>query len=587
MLMATNASMDFAKQFATKLAPAIESPIAIASFPMVLCRRGLDIISFVSSDESKAQSLQTELAQIEFRSDQLVDGIAEITPEANPTILVIDASKRKDGSIALFAFKPNASETLLRTLIASVRSELETEWKATREEISPAAPPHDEYAESFIEQVTQDFEELTWFRQSHQFADLYTVKASSVDVAHSCVAPMAQVIQAESLLFLEIFGLHEQNSLEPSRLHLLAGPEVEFSAWQLDQLTKNLLDQGRTSPILLDRSRDKLFLDRFPFIQNGMLTVVAKGDRIFGWLIAINKLPPSHSAAQTDCTGQKNVETEDWNRTRFGTFEAGLLTTAANMLASQASNSELFAAQEALTKGLVLAVINAIDAKDCYTAGHSERVASFALCIAKKMGLPAIECDRIHMAGLLHDVGKIGIPDSVLKKPDKLTDDEFEIIKSHPFIGYSILRHLTSIDYVLPGVLLHHEAYDGSGYPQGLKGNDIPLMARILAVCDAFDAMTSTRPYRQALPLEKAAFILRTDSYKSWDGEIVEVLFDCIRDGIIAPGKVAWSNTLQREPISNPIDAQDLLSCPIKPPALGTPQFGFPADSSACLGSRT
>lgn len=579
MPFTTNKSIDFAKQFASKLAPALESAIAIASFPIVVGRPGLDIISMVSSEESKAQSLQTELANIEFRPDQLVDGIAEITQSPNLTVLVIDASERQDASVALFAFKPDVSSGLLRTLITSVHSQQEAEWKANREVASPAAPPHDEYAESFIEQVTQDFEELTWFRQSHQFADLYTVNASSVEVAHTCVAPMAQVIQAESLLFLEVFGANAQNTLEPSRLHLLAGPEVEFSAWQLDQLTQNLVDQGRTSPILLDRSRDKLILDRFPFIQNCMLTVVAKGERVFGWLIAINKYSP------IDNPSQSKEPLEDWNRVRFGTFEAGLLTTAANMLASQASNSELFAAQEALTKGLVLAIINSIDAKDCYTAGHSERVASFAQCIAKRMGLSAKECDRIHMAGLLHDVGKIGIPDSVLKKPDKLTNEEFEIIKSHPFIGYSILRHLTNIDYVLPGVLLHHEAFDGTGYPQGLKGRDIPLMARILAVCDAFDAMTSTRPYRQALPLEKAAFILRSDSYKTWDGEIVEVLFECIRAGVITPGKVAWANMLDREPISDPVDVPDLISCPLKPPAIATPQLSFPTDASTCLGS--
>jgi len=579
MLSTTNESLNFAKKFASKLAPALESAIAIGSFPVVLGRPGLDILSIVSSEESQAQSLQAELAKMEFRADQLIDGIAEITHEPNLTVLVIDASKRQDASLALFAIKPNVSSSLLRTLITSVHSQLEVEQKANRDVAAPAAPPHEEYAESFIEQVTQDFEELTWFRQSHQFADLYTVNASSVEVAHTCVAPMAKVIQAESLLFLEVFGSNAPNSLEPSRLHLLAGPEVDFSAWQLDQLTQNLVDQGRTSPILLERSRDRLILDRFPFIENCMLTVVAKGDRVYGWLVAINKY------SQSDKPSQAKPSLEDWNRLRFGTFEAGLLTTAANMLASQASNSELFSVQEALTKGPVLAIINAIDAKDCYTAGHSERVASFAQCIAKRMGLSAKECDRIHMAGLLHDVGKIGIPDSVLKKPDKLTDEEFEIIKTHPFIGYSILRHLTNIDYVLPGVLLHHEAFDGSGYPQGLQGHDIPLMARILAVSDAFDAMTSTRPYRKALPLEKAAFILRTDSYKTWDGDIVEVLFECIRNGIITPGKVAWANMLDREPISDPIDIPDLISCPLKPPALGTPPLRFPTDVSNCLGS--
>ena len=272
-----------------------------------------------------------------------------------------------------------------------------------------------------------------------------------------------------------------------------------------------------------------------------MLTIVAKGDRVYGWLIAANKLP---STASLSSSNDGEYELDD---DRFGTFEAGLMTTAANILASQASNSELFAAQEELTKGLVSAIINAIDAKDCYTAGHSERVASFAHCVATRMGLPKRDCDRIHMAGLLHDVGKIGIPDSVLKKPGKLTDEEFAIIKTHPTIGHSILKHLANIEYVLPGVLLHHEAFDGSGYPEGRRGDEIPPMARILAVCDAFDAMTSTRPYRTAMPLEKAMSILQAESRKTWDAEIVDFFLECIADGEITPGQVASIAAMNRD----------------------------------------
>lgn len=289
-----------------------------------------------------------------------------------------------------------------------------------------------------------------------------------------------------------------------------------------------------------------------------MLTIVAKGDRVYGWLIAANKI---ESATPLSPSGDSEY---DLGYSRFGTFEAGLLTTAANILASQASNSELFAAQEELTKGLVLAIINAIDAKDGYTAGHSERVASFAQCVAARMGLPKRECDRIHMAGLLHDVGKIGIPDSVLKKPGKLTDEEFAIIKKHPTIGHSILKHLANIEYVLPGVLLHHEAFDGSGYPEGRKGEEIPPMARILAVCDAFDAMTSTRPYRTALPLEKAMSILQAESRKTWDAEIVQTFLDCIADGEITPGQAASLAETNRDCIC-PNSASNVAMIPSSP----------------------
>jgi HD-GYP domain-containing protein (c-di-GMP phosphodiesterase class II) len=146
------------------------------------------------------------------------------------------------------------------------------------------------------------------------------------------------------------------------------------------------------------------------------------------------------------------------------------------------------------------------------------------------MGLSADECERVFMAGVLHDVGKIGVPDAILSKPGKLTDFEFEIVKQHPRIGFEILEHLKQLNYVLPGVLHHHEAYDGSGYPSGLVGEDIPLHGRILAVADAYDAMTSNRPYRSGMPHAKAEAILRAEAGKTWDSKIVEVFLECLAE---------------------------------------------------------
>jgi HD-GYP domain-containing protein (c-di-GMP phosphodiesterase class II) len=541
----TNFSLDFSREFASKLVPAFQSPFAIGSIQRASDTVRIDLLEHSGPEDSYEQSLQSDLDQLAFLPKFSPVGIATISIEPNRAILAIDASERRDGSIALFLFAPDASDTLIETLVTAVRSQVEFAFEKSSDSSDSCASRYEEGTESFIEQITQDFEELTWLRQSHRFADLYSVKASSVELAHTCVSSMTQVIQAESLLFLEISGLNVQSTVAPSKIHVLAGPPVDFTAWELDQWLHELTERGRTSPILLDSSVDARWLKRFPHIRNCMLTVVSKGERIFGWLIAINKLIPIGPTSD-----QERKSFADLYRPRFGTFEAGLLTTAANMLASQASNSELFAAQEELTKGLVLAIINAIDAKDCYTAGHSERVASFSHAIASRMGLTPKECDRIHMAGLLHDVGKIGIPDSILKKPDKLTDEEFQFVKAHPVIGYSILKHLNSIDYVLPGVLYHHEAFNGSGYPQGLQGNAIPLMARILAVSDAFDAMTSTRAYRKALSLEEAMQILGNGSSKTWDTEIVNVLFECIRDEIILPGKVAVAMMVSRNPIS-------------------------------------
>ena len=153
---------------------------------------------------------------------------------------------------------------------------------------------------------------------------------------------------------------------------------------------------------------------------------------------------------------------------------------------------------------MVMAFSEALDAKDQYTAGHSRRVMEYSVGIAQHMKLPENEIERVKKAALLHDIGKIGIPDIVLHKAAKLTEEEFAVIKSHTEIGATILKSIKSFKDFVPSVYHHHERYDGKGYPHGIKGEKIPLHARIIAVADTFDAMTSNRPYRKAFPLETA-----------------------------------------------------------------------------------
>jgi HD-GYP domain-containing protein (c-di-GMP phosphodiesterase class II) len=140
----------------------------------------------------------------------------------------------------------------------------------------------------------------------------------------------------------------------------------------------------------------------------------------------------------------------------------------------------------------------AIDAKDPYTRGHSERVALFSVAIARELGLDEKSVERVQIAGLLHDVGKIGIADVVLRKPERLTEAEYAIIKGHPALGASIMGPIRQLKDIIPGMRHHHEALDGTGYPDGLAGGEIPLMARVIAVADTFDAMTSDRLYQKA-----------------------------------------------------------------------------------------
>ncbi len=159
---------------------------------------------------------------------------------------------------------------------------------------------------------------------------------------------------------------------------------------------------------------------------------------------------------------------------------------------------------EKLYNSLILAFVNAIDAKSPWTKGHSERVTAYAISIAKEMGLKEKEIETLRIAALLHDIGKIGTYDVILDKPGKLTDEEFALIRMHPVRGEEILRPIGQLQSLLPIIRHHHERIDGKGYPDGLKGEEIPLLARIICIADSFDSMTSDRPYRPAPPKEYA-----------------------------------------------------------------------------------
>lgn len=172
-----------------------------------------------------------------------------------------------------------------------------------------------------------------------------------------------------------------------------------------------------------------------------------------------------------------------------------------------------------------------IDAKDSYTNGHSKRVATYTKLIAEKMGYEGDELDRIYYVALLHDCGKIGVPDSILRKPGRLTDEEFEIIKSHTVHGGEILSHFKSLENAGEGALYHHERYDGKGYPEGKAGEDIPLIARMICVADSFDAMNTNRVYRNKLTKEHIIEELESNKGRQFDPRIADIMLKLIKDG--------------------------------------------------------
>ena len=177
--------------------------------------------------------------------------------------------------------------------------------------------------------------------------------------------------------------------------------------------------------------------------------------------------------------------------------------------------------------GIVQCLSTAIDAKDSYTCGHSERVARIAVRLGEVMNLSRGETSDLYLAGLLHDVGKIGIRDEVLCKPGPLTPEEEEHIQEHPIIGERIISSVTRLAYLRPGVRGHHERFDGKGYPDGLAGGAIPPIARILAVADSCDAMMSARRYRPALAPAQIEELFRDGSGKQWDPKVVHCFFAC------------------------------------------------------------
>ncbi len=249
-------------------------------------------------------------------------------------------------------------------------------------------------------------------------------------------------------------------------------------------------------------------------------------------------------------TGSENmlglmVATNIIDKADFDSTDVKLFNTVAHQCAVFMENERLFGDLKELFIGALKALTSSIDAKDQYTRGHSERVAFISRWIAERLAetrpLSDEQIHKIYLAGLLHDVGKIGVNETVLRKKGKLTEDEFELIKSHPRIGASILSEIKQMKGIVPGVLCHHERIDGKGYPKGLAGDRIPLIGKIISLADAFDAMTSRRGYREAMSIKRALVEIEKGIGTQFDEEVARVflnsdirkLWNIIQDGFI------------------------------------------------------
>lgn len=208
---------------------------------------------------------------------------------------------------------------------------------------------------------------------------------------------------------------------------------------------------------------------------------------------------------------------------RFFMGDVKLISALAKQVAIVTRNARLFKEVRSLFLNLVKSLISIVEAKHKYTKGHSERVHAISCFLGKQIGLRKNARDVLHWASLFHDVGKISVPDAILNKPGKLTKEEFAVIRQHPVVGYNVLSHIEQLHEALPGIRHHHEKLDGSGYPDALEGDEIPITARIIAVADVYDALTSTRSYRPAMPTSKALEIMREGSGKHFDPRILRL----------------------------------------------------------------
>jgi HD-GYP domain-containing protein (c-di-GMP phosphodiesterase class II) len=365
-------------------------------------------------------------------------------------------------------------------------------------------------------QIGTDYEQLAFLRTLAEYLDMSEASHGTWHVAKTLLPLLASVVQAESLVL--VAAAHEKENASES---CVDGPVTWVGPVRLStDACRRFVERHRSAavgqPVINNHLAGTAEGNEFPGVHKFLMVSVAKGSRSFGWLIAIN-----HAHQQRPAHDNPLWELSQFE---FGSVEAGVLSAVASMLATHAHNVELFREKEGLLIGIVRAMVSAIDAKDPYTCGHSERVALVARFLGRKLELDESDCERIYLAGLLHDLGKLGVPDAILGKPGPLSEAETEEIRVHPERGWAILQDLDPLKHLVPGILCHHEHYDGTGYPDGLAGEAIPLIARVLAAADSYDAMVSDRPYRRGMPHAKVERVLRDGSGTQWDPKVIDAL---------------------------------------------------------------
>ncbi|MEN6452572.1 MAG: HD-GYP domain-containing protein [Thermoguttaceae bacterium] len=358
-------------------------------------------------------------------------------------------------------------------------------------------------AESLSANLASTYEEISLL---YRLTQNLKISQSDEDLARVALEWLQEVVPAAGLAIgLTPIAVAGKPSVRNTRSEpaLLTSGDCQLDVEQFTALMHHLGVDNDHRPVVVNRPASCRPDWPCAGVRQVIAVSLAEGENTFGWLAALNHADDGE----------------------FGTVEATLLSSVAAILGIHGGNIELYRQQSALLAGIVRALSSAIDAKDPYTCGHSDRVARVAVRLAEEMGCDAETANTLYLAGLLHDIGKIGIDDGVLRKTDRLSPEEYEHIKRHVEIGHHILEDLSKLEEVLPVVLHHHESWSGDGYPDRLSSEEIPLSARIVAVADAFDAMSSNRPYRKAMPAAQVDEILRAGAGRQWDPQVVNAYF--------------------------------------------------------------
>ncbi|MCX7702635.1 MAG: HD domain-containing protein [Planctomycetota bacterium] len=339
----------------------------------------------------------------------------------------------------------------------------------------------------------------------HQEWDTHRILGRIVDVVDSVFAP------DRSFVILK----DKQGNLMPAVFKQKDGT----TGGQISYTIVRKVVEERTALVTQDAGVDERFKAGMSIVIGGirsaMCAPIAMGNNVLG-------------ALYIDTVGRQQA---------FSSIDLELLSVIAKQAALALHRAQLMKSVEKAYYSTVRVMVAAVEAKDEYTKGHSERVTTYSLRLADHVGLTGKRLDILRLAALLHDIGKIGVPEHILNKADKLSYEEFGVIRRHPDVGYKIIKNIDSDDAaeVARIVRYHHERYDGKGYPDGISGKEIPIFARLIAVCDTYDAMTSHRPYRPPMPKEKVIEELERGSGVQWDSAITTLMLKLVKEGEIVP----------------------------------------------------